>query len=393
MTTFNLTCEAVETTLHEYFDESLEPWLRASIEEHLAECARCSGFARKLRNIASEAAALPSLLPDTEVWPGIAGRIGAPAILSEPVERSVPLTLTAEPEIPPSEASHPISERSMAPSERPFLTSDSAAPPSEPPVVTSEAASPASEPPVVTSTARRSEPLVLISRAALLTEQLWRPTYGPVTPVSELIFPSGRARAPDIEPPTILRRREFHWTRGRIGLVAAALVLMAAGTMFLLPATWKASVRTPPVASESGAPKLSSRKKGSAEPGNRGRSPGREPVESNSPTSPSVAGALGPALTASATPAPPVTSSPEDVVYDKEINVLQKIVGRQKAGLAPSTVAVIEKNLGSLDTAIAQIRAALKTHPESSVLDAQASRALEMKVELLRRTAMLRSST
>jgi hypothetical protein len=95
----------------------------------------------------------------------------------------------------------------------------------------------------------------------------------------------------------------------------------------------------------------------------------------------------------SATSALPVTRSPEDLVYDREINVLQKIVRRQKAELDTSTVAVIEKNLGSLDSAIAQIRAALKKDPESSLLDGQASRALEMKVELLRRAAMLRSST
>jgi hypothetical protein len=102
---------------------------------------------------------------------------------------------------------------------------------------------------------------------------------------------------------------------------------------------------------------------------------------------------LGSAVVVSATSAPPAALSPEDLVYDKEINVLQRIVRRQKAGLDTSTVTVIEKNLGSLDSAIAQIRAALKKDPQSSLLDGQASRALEMKVELLRRAAMLRSST
>jgi hypothetical protein len=89
----------------------------------------------------------------------------------------------------------------------------------------------------------------------------------------------------------------------------------------------------------------------------------------------------------------PVIRSPEDVVYDKEINSLQRIVRRQQAGLDTSTVAVIEKNLRTLDSAIAQIRAALKKDPGSSLLDGQASRALEMKVELLRRAAMLRSNS
>ena len=97
-------------------------------------------------------------------------------------------------------------------------------------------------------------------------------------------------------------------------------------------------------------------------------------------------------MTVSATLPPPVARSPEEVVYDKEIKTLQRIVRRQKPGLDASTVAVIEKNLRSVDAAIAQIRAALQEDPGNSVLGGQASRALEMKVELLRRAAMLRSN-
>jgi hypothetical protein len=81
------------------------------------------------------------------------------------------------------------------------------------------------------------------------------------------------------------------------------------------------------------------------------------------------------------------------VVYDKEIKTLQGIVRRQKPQLDNSTVAEIDKNLRTLDAAIAQIRGALQKDPASSLLDEQASRALEMKVELLRRAALLRSST
>jgi hypothetical protein len=102
---------------------------------------------------------------------------------------------------------------------------------------------------------------------------------------------------------------------------------------------------------------------------------------------------LGSALTVSATSPPEVAPSPEQVVYTREINTLQRIVRRQKGELDTSTVAEIDKNLRTLDSAIGQIRAALKKDPGSSLLDGQASRALEMKVELLRRAAMLRSST
>jgi uncharacterized membrane protein YccC len=95
----------------------------------------------------------------------------------------------------------------------------------------------------------------------------------------------------------------------------------------------------------------------------------------------------------SATSAPEVVRSPESVVYDKEIKTLQGIVRRQKPELDNSTVTEINKNLRTLDAAIAQIRGALQKDPQSSLLDEQSSRALEMKVELLRRAALLRSST
>ena len=110
MTTFNLTCEAVEATLPDYLDETLEAWVRKSIEEHLGECVRCTALARDLRNNAREAAALPALVPERDVWPGIAGRIGAPVIVSEPVAESAPLTPTTEPIVLASDAFLPIGE-------------------------------------------------------------------------------------------------------------------------------------------------------------------------------------------------------------------------------------------------------------------------------------------
>jgi hypothetical protein len=178
-----------------------------------------------------------------------------------------------------------------------------------------------------------------------------------------------------------------------MGLAAAALVLLTAGTTSLLTVQWLGRARTPNVASDTGTRKLSSSERPPAKLGIRGRATGREQVTSDSSTLTPPPGQRGSALRVSATSAPPVSRSPEDVVYDKEINVLQRIVRRQKAELDTSTVAEIEKNLRTLDSAIAQIRAALQKDPQSSLLGDQASRALEMKVELLRRAAMLRSNT
>lgn len=98
MNTFNMTCEAVEPTLPDYLDETLEAWVRSSVEEHLGQCLRCAGLVRDLRNIEREAAALPDLVPVRDLWPGIESRIGPPVVAFTP---------TVVTEIP---SSTPISE-------------------------------------------------------------------------------------------------------------------------------------------------------------------------------------------------------------------------------------------------------------------------------------------
>ncbi len=85
MNTFNMTCEAVEATLPDYLDETLEAWVRSSVEEHLGQCLRCAGLVRDLRNIEREAAALPDLVPVRDLWPDIESRIGTPVVAFAPV--------------------------------------------------------------------------------------------------------------------------------------------------------------------------------------------------------------------------------------------------------------------------------------------------------------------
>jgi hypothetical protein len=403
MTTFNLTCEAVEATLADYLDETLEPWVRTSIEGHLRECARCTALARELRNIAREAAALPALVPERDPWPRVAGRIGAPVIVSEPVTEVAPVTPTPEPIVSASDSPLPISERPAVAIEPPVSTA-------EPAVVTSEPPMHIGEPPVLTS----DEPPVLtsdgppvlaipvyvlpppkersVSQPGLLTGELSPPAGEPLSPASEPIPPSRTPRVLKTAPvyARLGRRREKRWGPQWTGLAAAALVLVTAGTTFLLTKQWLGPARPNNTASDTGT----RGERPPAERGIRGRSAGREQVASDSLTTPlPPPGQPGSALTVSAASAAQFAPSPEEVVYDKEIKVLQRIVRRQKAELDRSTVAEIEKNLRTLDSAIAQIRAALQKDPGSSLLGDQASRALEMKVELLRRAAMLQSST
>jgi anti-sigma factor RsiW len=82
-----------------------------------------------------------------------------------------------------------------------------------------------------------------------------------------------------------------------------------------------------------------------------------------------------------------------DVVYGREIEMLQKIVSQRKTQLDSSTVAIIEKNLQIIDAAIGQSRAALARDPASRMLDQQLTHALDKKIELLRTAAMLPVST
>ena len=76
-------------------------------------------------------------------------------------------------------------------------------------------------------------------------------------------------------------------------------------------------------------------------------------------------------------------------MYGKEIEMLQNIVTQRKTQLDSSTVAVIQKNLEIIDTAIAQSRAALAKDPACRMLNQQLAHALDKKVELLRTAAML----
>lgn len=82
-----------------------------------------------------------------------------------------------------------------------------------------------------------------------------------------------------------------------------------------------------------------------------------------------------------------------DLVYGREIEMLQKIVSQRRTQLDSSTVAIIERNLQIIDAAIEQSRAALARDPASHMLDQQLTHALDKKVELLRTAAMLPVST
>ena len=365
MTTHYLTCEAIEATLPDYLDETLEPWLRQSIDEHLAECQRCAALARDMRNMEREAGALPALVPERDLWPEVAYGIGAPVITSESV---------------------PESEPAMAPSEPPVLAST-------PPAI-DESSLQTTEPPVPESepVMAPSEPSVVASSSLPISEQSL-PTTEPPMPAGEPVLASAAVPVHTTPPPIALaERREKRWRPAGMGLAAAALVLVTAGTTFLLTVRF-GPARTLNVVADTATKRLSSSVNPPPGRGILAASVGRQQIVSDSSAPAPPPGPLASSLTVATTSAAQFTRSPDDVVYDKEIKMLQTMRRRREGDLDASTTGVIERNLRIIDSNIAQIRAALQKDPASSMLGDQESRALDMKVELLRRVALLRPNT
>jgi hypothetical protein len=82
-----------------------------------------------------------------------------------------------------------------------------------------------------------------------------------------------------------------------------------------------------------------------------------------------------------------------EYLYDSQIASLHEILEQRRGRLNPKTVAVIERSLGVIDTAIAQSKAALAKDPANGFLADQLDRDLDSKLELLRTVALLPSRT
>ena len=79
--------------------------------------------------------------------------------------------------------------------------------------------------------------------------------------------------------------------------------------------------------------------------------------------------------------------------YDGEIAGLRAIIKQRHSQLDTATVAVLERNLAVIDSAIAQCKTALAKDPNSRFLMQSLSQSLDIKVQLMRMTAGLPSAT
>jgi hypothetical protein len=77
------------------------------------------------------------------------------------------------------------------------------------------------------------------------------------------------------------------------------------------------------------------------------------------------------------------------VTYNREITQLKSVLEQRRLDLDPATVAIVENSLRTIDTAIAEARAALVRDPASTFLTDQLNKALEKKLGLLRTVALL----
>jgi anti-sigma factor RsiW len=73
--------------LSEYLDDELRPSERSALETHLETCTDCSVVLADLRRVVDRARHMEETLPQRDLWPRIAKRIGATPARAHPIRR------------------------------------------------------------------------------------------------------------------------------------------------------------------------------------------------------------------------------------------------------------------------------------------------------------------
>lgn len=189
---------------------------------------------------------------------------------------------------------------------------------------------------------------------------------------------SGIAARIDTPVVTLAARRPFWKSRRVLSLAVAAAVVFAAALGY--------EMANRGVAGPAGTAAPAQRTAALPSPAaDTARPAAAAPAPVRAPTS--TAATLAANRAADATPAAVEKS------YDAEIAGLRTIVNSRRSHLDSTTVAVIEKNLVVIDSAIAQCKVALAKDPASRFLMQSLSQSLDTKVQLLRIAAALPSST
>ncbi len=170
------------------------------------------------------------------------------------------------------------------------------------------------------------------------------------------------------------------WSRLRLGAIAAGLVAVTALSTWQLTRSREAG---PPVATSPAAP--APRQQDSAVPS----SPEVATSSANEPAQRATSVATTPPSVPASSPSP----RPDAVTtYTSEISKLRTVFDQQSELLDPRTRAVLSTSLRTIDSAIAEARAALDRDPASQFLTQQLNKSLEQKLGLLRKAALLSST-
>lgn len=176
--------------------------------------------------------------------------------------------------------------------------------------------------------------------------------------------------------------RPTHARRWMRGAMIAASLLAAAGLGYLAAGTRRTIVQNVPVRGDTqqvvvAAPEDST-------PRDTGSEPPTRVAQSTPPATP----ASVPARTEVQMVVAALTAD-----YDREIARLRVLIEQRRSQLDPATVAIIEKNLLVIDTAIADSKRAIAGDPASRFLIESLNQSLQSKVELMRTAALLPSRT
>lgn len=171
--------------------------------------------------------------------------------------------------------------------------------------------------------------------------------------------------------PTAAPAPHRHWSRMRLGAIAAALVGVTA------IGTWQVAMRQRNA--NEGQPAVTA-----------SAPPASIPSPESVPGVP-VTTSAGTAVTRVATVSP---ARPEaKVTLAEEIAKLRGVLTDRADDLDPTTIAILEASIATIDTAIAEAQAALTADPASQFLNQQLNKSLERKLGLLRKASLLSPST
>lgn len=200
---------------------------------------------------------------------------------------------------------------------------------------------------------------------------------------------AARIEAPVVSIGTrqLQERRSVAVRRWMRGATIAASLVAAAGVGYFAAGTRTQLVPTPVVAlpEDSATQVVATFAPDSASPPQSGAEP-------SAVRRPRAAGSATPATSARPIEAQlAVATLTAD--YDREIARLRTLIEQRRNQLDPVTVAIIEKNLKVIDTAIEDSKKAIVRDPASRFLIESLNQSLQSKVELMRTAALLPSRT